>query len=92
MTIETPIKIIHKFKNNNRRVQYVQYIFIGTNVDEDIMSILDNIKNKSFLDCYEILSKQKLDRLENYYGSASFSYSVNTLVKNVSHFIYHHHY
>ena len=40
MTIETPIKIIHKIKNNNRRIQYLQYIFIGSNVDESIMNIL----------------------------------------------------
>ena len=40
MTIENPIKIIHKIKNNNRRIQYLQYIFIGSNVNEDIMNIL----------------------------------------------------
>ena len=68
-SIETPIKIIHKFKNNNRQTQYIQYIFIGSNVDEEIMSILDNIKNKSFFECYDTLSKQKIDKLENYYGN-----------------------
>ena len=44
-----PIKIIHKFKNNNRQTQYIQYIFIGSNVDDEIMTILEYIKNKSFI-------------------------------------------
>lgn len=70
MTINynVPIKIIHKFKNNNRRVQYIQYIYIGSNLDEEIMSILDNIKNKTFYDTFDILSKPKIEKLENYYG------------------------
>ena len=77
MTIETPIKIIHKFKNNNRRIQYIQYIFIGSNVSEDIMNILENIKNKTFYECYDNLSKQKLELLSNYYGIKWYSYFFN---------------
>ena len=66
--INNPIKIIHKFKNNNRRIQYIQYIYIGSNIDEDIMLILENIKNKDFYDTIDILTKQKIDKLNNYYG------------------------
>jgi hypothetical protein len=68
MIIENPMKIIHKFKNNNRSVQYIQYIFIGSNVDEDIMSILESIKNKTFYETIEYLSNNKLEKLSNYYG------------------------
>ncbi len=68
MIIENPIKIIHKFKNNNRSVQYIQYIFIGSNVDEDIISILESIKNRTFYETIEYLSRNKLERLSNYYG------------------------
>jgi hypothetical protein len=67
--MNVPIKIIHKFKNNNRRVQYIIYVYIGSNVDNDIMSILETIKNKSFYECYESLSKVKLDLLTKYYGN-----------------------
>uniref|UniRef100_A0A6C0HVJ4 Early transcription factor VETF large subunit n=1 Tax=viral metagenome TaxID=1070528 RepID=A0A6C0HVJ4_9ZZZZ len=77
MIIENPIKIIHKFKNNNRNIQYIQYIFIGSNVDEDIMSILDSIKNKSFYDTLDYLSKNKIERLENYYGPKWFTFFFN---------------
>jgi len=68
ININIPIKIIHKFKNNNRRIQYIQYIFIGPNVDDEIYDILDSIKNKNFYDTLDSLSKNKLDRLQNYYG------------------------
>lgn len=68
MNTNIPIKIIHKFKNNNRRIQYIQYIFIGSNVNEEIMNILESIKNKSFYDTLEFLSKQKIDKLNEYYG------------------------
>lgn len=63
-----PIKIIHKFKNQNRRIQYIQYIFVGPNVDDNIYEILESIKNKNFYDTIDSLSKNKLERLENYYG------------------------
>ena len=75
--METPIKIIHKFKNNNRNVQYIQYIFIGSNVNEEIMSILDSIKNKTFFETIDFLSKNKLDRLSNNYGQKWYTYFFN---------------
>jgi hypothetical protein len=37
-----PIKIIWKYKNNNSRIQYHQYVFIGK-VSKQIKSILDKI-------------------------------------------------
>ena len=77
MQIETPIKIIHKFKNNNRNIQYIQYIFIGSNINEEIMSILDYIKNKTFFETIDNLSKNRLDRLSNYYGPKWYTYFFN---------------
>jgi hypothetical protein len=55
MNINVPIKIIHKFKNNNRRMQYIQYIFIGSNVNQEIMNILESIKNKTFFETLDTL-------------------------------------
>jgi hypothetical protein len=72
-----PIKIIHKFKNNNRRTQYIQYIFIGSNVDNEILDILESIKNKTFYDTFEYLSKSKLDRLSSYYDIKWYTYFFN---------------
>ena len=45
--MNNPIKIIHKFKNNNRRNQYIVYIFIGSLIDDNIDNILDSIKKKN---------------------------------------------
>ena len=39
-----PVKILWKYKNNNRRVQYNLYIFIG-NTPKSIDNILEKIKN-----------------------------------------------
>ena len=38
--MKNPIKIIHKFKNNNLRIQYKIFIFVGSLLDESIMKIL----------------------------------------------------
>ena len=62
--MNNPIKIIHKFKNNNRRIQYIQYIFIGSLVDDKVYNILKTIKNKNLYDTLDFLNKNKLKILE----------------------------
>ncbi len=88
-----PLKIIHKFKNNNRRIQYIQYIYIGQNVDDEIMTILESIKNKTFYETFEFLSKPKIDKLINYYGEKWYIYffnkyhlndQINSIIKNIN--------
>jgi len=68
MTTINPIKIIHKYKNNNRRTQYIQYIFIGSFIDEEIDNILESIKKKNLYDTFNTLPKTKIDKLESIYG------------------------
>jgi hypothetical protein len=63
-----PIKIIHKFKNNNRRIQYHLYIFIGSLIDDEIINILDSIKKKTFFETINLLTKNKIEKLKNHYG------------------------
>ena len=56
-----PIKIIWKYKNNNRRTQYNTYIFIG-DVSKSIKKILD--KSKSYFSAKkEISSKNEIDSI-----------------------------
>ena len=43
--MKNPIKIIHKFKNNNLRTQYKIFIFIGSQLEDNIMKILRIIEN-----------------------------------------------
>ena len=63
-----PIKIIHKFKNNNRRIQYRVYIYIGSHIPENIMNILEAIKDKDLYTSLNTISKDNYSLLENYYG------------------------
>ena len=63
-----PIKIIHKFKNDNRRIQYHKYIFVGPLVSDDVLKVLYSIKNKTFFQTLILLSKKQLRLLEDFYG------------------------
>lgn len=89
--MNNPIKIIHKFKNNNKRIQYNINIFIGDYVNEDILNVLKNIKLKSFYDTLIFLSKNKMELLNNYYGNMWYKFffnkyhinnEINTILKN----------
>ena len=68
MAYINPIKIIHKYKNNNRRTQYIIYIYIGSFIDEEIDNILESIKKKNLFDTFNTLPKTKIDKLESVYG------------------------
>ena len=46
--MDDPIKIIHKYKNNNGTIQYHIHIFLGDIVDENCMRILRKIKDIDF--------------------------------------------
>ena len=43
-----PIKVIHKYKNNNGRIQYHINIFLGDICNKKCMAVLDKIKNMIF--------------------------------------------
>ena len=66
--MKDPIKIIHKFKNNNRRIQYKVYVFVGSLVPKDIMKILDSIIDKDLYITLNTLSKTDYEQLEQFYG------------------------
>lgn len=66
--MKNPLKIIHKFKNNNRRIQYKVYIFIGNIIDESLMKILNNIQDKDLLTTFNLLSIKEIKELESFYG------------------------
>ena len=66
--MKDPIKIIHKFKNNNKRIQYKVYIFIGDIMPEEIISCIELIKNKDFYDSLMLLSTKRYNLLKDYYG------------------------
>jgi hypothetical protein len=72
--MKNPIKIIHKFKNSNRRTQYKIYIFVGSLVSNDILKILKSIEDKDFISSYQYLEKNMIVKLEEYYGLKWYEY------------------
>ena len=72
--MKNPFKIIHKFKNNNNRIQYLTYIFVGSLVDDDVLKILESITEKDFFDTITQLNQKKIKILENYYGNKWYTY------------------
>lgn len=72
-----PVKVIFKYKNNNRRIQYHQYLFIGE-VPSNIMKILNAIKEKSLYDTLTSLSKEENEMLVKYYGEKWYKKIFNT--------------
>jgi hypothetical protein len=65
--MDDPVKIIWKYKNKNRRIQYNQYIFVGP-VESDIMKILNKISDISLYDTLVTLNKTELKAIETKYG------------------------
>jgi hypothetical protein len=84
--MKDPIKIIHKFKNTNRRIQYKVYIFVGSLVPRNIMKILESIEEKDFYTTLNTLSKNDYNELESMYGEFWYekffiSYHINSMIK-----------
>jgi hypothetical protein len=67
--MKNPIKIIHSYKNSNRRVQYLVYIFIGSLVPKDVLKVLNFIKEKDLFITLTTISKLDYKIIEDYYGS-----------------------
>jgi hypothetical protein len=78
-----PIKVIWKFKNNNRRTQYNQYIFIG-DVSPSIYKVLKRIEELSFYETLINLTKDDYKILEKAYGNFWYKYFFNTYHLNSS--------
>ncbi len=70
--MKDPIKIIHKFKNTNKRIQYKLFIFIGSLTPDNVLSALDIIKNKDFFNSLISLSNKQNELLESFYGEKWF--------------------
>ena len=83
--MKNPIKIIHKFKNNNLRIQYKIFIFVGSLLSENILKILKIIEDKNFIDSILILNDKQLREITNFYGDKWYekfftSYHINSQI------------
>ena len=66
--MEDPIKIIHKYKNSNRRVQYHIHIFLGDIIDEKCMRILRKIKQMDLYTSLISIDENEQTIIQNNYG------------------------
>jgi len=65
--MDDPLKIIHKYKNNNRRTQYNVNIFIGL-IDNVTMKILNKIKDINLYEALTTLSQSEYTNIKKKYG------------------------
>ena len=75
--MDDPVKIIYKFKNNNRRIQYHIYIFVG-DIPSPILKVLESIKDKSLYESLTTLSQPEYKRLAAQYGKFWYKKIFNT--------------
>jgi hypothetical protein len=67
--MDEPIKVIHKYKNKNRKIQYNVLIFVGNLLNEQTNKVLKKIKDKNLYDCLTELNDRDLEILNKEYGS-----------------------
>ena len=48
--MDQPIKVIHKYKNRNRKIQYNVLIFVGNLLSDSTNKVLKKIKDKNLYD------------------------------------------
>lgn len=82
-----PIKIIFKYKNNNRRTHYNIYIFIG-DTPKKVHKILLQIQKLNLYDTITQLSKDDIIILEEFYGELWYkkffnTYHINNIIDQI---------
>ena len=89
--MEDPIKLIYKYKNLNKRIQYQLFIFVGFLVENNIKQILEKIKSLNYYDTLIELNTKQYKILEDTYGikwylkffvSSHIQTSINLILKN----------
>jgi hypothetical protein len=72
--MNSPIKIIYKYKNDNRKNQYQYYIFVGSLIPTPIQKILKKMQDLNFFDTLITLSEKEIFNLVDFYGEYWYKY------------------
>jgi hypothetical protein len=72
--MNSPIKIIYKYKNDNRKNQYQYYIFVGSLLQPNLLKVLKKIQDLNFFDTLVTLSDKELGLLTEFYGEFWYKY------------------
>ena len=83
-----PIKLIWKYKNNNKKIQYNVCIFVGSLLDKNIKLILNKISELSFYDTLINIHNDEYKQMEQQYGTNWYNFFFNTYhINNTIHII-----
>lgn len=84
--MKNPIKLIYKYKNLNRRIQYQLFIFVGFNIPENIKKILLKIKDLNFYKTIMTLEIKEIENLIKYYDKDWFKklFTNEHLIQNIN--------
>lgn len=75
--MDDPIKVIHKYKNNNGKVQYHINIFVGNLLNSRAKKVLEKIKTLSLTQSLVTLTKVDREILEENYGEYWYEFFFN---------------
>ena len=75
--MNNPKKIIFKFKNKNRRIQYHTYIYIGPLLANNDKKIIESFKDKSFYETLSDIKKTQMKVLTDLYSKHWYKYFFN---------------
>lgn len=77
LIMDDPIKVIFKYNNNKERTQYHIYVYVG-DIEANIMTILNKIKDLNLYDTLTSLSDSEYKKLEKKYGQYWYKKFFNT--------------
>lgn len=82
-----PIKVILKYKNDNKRTQYNIYLFIG-DIPKKVNKVLMDIQELNLYDTFMKLSKDDLIILDEFYGELWYkkifnTYHINYIIEQI---------
>jgi len=75
--MNNPKKIIFKFKNKNRRIQYHTYIYIGPLLQNNNRKIIESFKDKTFYETLIGIKKKEIKILTDIYSQYWYKYFFN---------------
>ena len=69
-----PYKVIHHYKNDYKRTQYLMYIYIGSLLTEDTMKVLNKIQKLDIIDSLEKITKKDVKLMEEEFCEDWYNY------------------
>ncbi|AYV79127.1 MAG: early transcription factor VETF large subunit [Faunusvirus sp.] len=86
--MDDPIKMIFKYKNSNKRIQYNLYIFVGNLMSQEITNILKKIEDLNLFDTLMKTDIADIKQLEktygvNWYTKFFISYHIESTFNNI---------